>query len=314
MKLAVTIDVEEEGLFNGRYDSGRVPVQNVGRLSLLDPIFRELGIHPTLLLSYHVAKHGPSQELIRELNDKWGGEIGAHLHTWNTPPLKTLPYRDPVPSEMMPRDLLAAKLSALFEALEEMGVKPDSFRMGRFNMGPKMFSLLEDTRIRVDSSISPTRMYYGGPAHLSAPTDPYFPDPRSPARPGRSKILEAPITILPLVPGLGTFLEHMSRRRLLSEHWAASFSKFVGSIPAQPMWTGLNRIKTAAWLHRRRGGRVLTIFFHSSELMPGGCPKHQTERHIQGFLNKLKRFLSWVMVMMKAESVTLSELYGATDP
>ena len=140
MKLAVTIDVEEEGLFLGKYDSGDVPVSNVPELGKLDPLFRQWGIRPTMLVTYPVIRHEPHQDLLLRLREKWSAEIGAHLHHWNTPPLESLPFPQPVPSELMPERLLQAKMENLLEAFKPMGIAPASFRMGRFNMGPKMFS------------------------------------------------------------------------------------------------------------------------------------------------------------------------------
>lgn len=309
MKLVVTIDVEEEGLFSGKYNSQDVPVRNVSKLAILDPVFLDLGIRPTLLISYQVACHRPHHELLMQLSEKWGGEIGAHLHTWNTPPFEPLPYAEPVPSERMPKDLLKAKLKTLLKALYNMGADPVSFRMGRFNMGPKMFSALEETDIRVDSSIAPTRSYYGGPAHLSAPVDPYHPDPKNPASPGKSPILEVPMTILPLTRNLGVLLEHLGNSHTLLHSWVSWFGKYFGSLPVQPMWTGPRRLKAAAKLHQIRGGRVVTISFHSSELMPGGCPKHPNQDHVERFLRKLTNFLTWLSKEVGVECLTLSELY-----
>jgi hypothetical protein len=74
------------------------------------------------------------------------------------------------------------------------------------------------------------------------------------------------------------------------------------------MWMGLRRLQAAVLLHRKRGGQVLTIFFHSSELMPGGCPEHPTERHVERFLDKLRRFFSWLYDEVSPEPLTLSEL------
>jgi hypothetical protein len=74
------------------------------------------------------------------------------------------------------------------------------------------------------------------------------------------------------------------------------------------MWMGLRRLQAAVLLHRKRGGEVLTMFFHSSELMPGGCPQHQTAGDVEGFLNKLSRFFSWLYTEVSPESLTLSQL------
>ena len=110
MRLVVTIDVEEEGLFSSRYESGNAPVSNVAELKRLDPIFREWNIRPTLMIAYQVVRTAEHRDLLLALRETWNGEIGAHLHPWNTPPLETLPYPEPVPSELMSRELLAAKL------------------------------------------------------------------------------------------------------------------------------------------------------------------------------------------------------------
>lgn len=308
MRLVVTIDVEEEGLFSNRYDSGNAPVDNVAELKRLDPIFREWNIRPTLMTAYQVVRAQEHRDLLLELRETWNGEIGAHLHPWNTPPLETLPYPEPVPSELMSRELLAAKLGTLWDALHMMGVEPVSFRMGRFNIGPKTFSLLEEIGVRVDSSIAPMRRYYGGPAHLSAPVDPYFPDPHDLCSPGSSPVLEVPMTILPIVPGLGGVLERVGGTGLVPDSWIAWFSMNLGSLPAQPAWTGLKRLKAAVRLHQARRGRVLSVFFHSSELLPGGSPLHPGTDAVGRFLGKLDSFFSWLRREITVESQTLSEL------
>lgn len=309
MKLVVTIDVEEEGLFSDCYDQHNNRVENVRHLVLLDSLFRQLDIRPTLLVTYPVINHAGNRSLMERLRRDWHAEVGAHLHPWNTPPLRRLPGKEPLPSEHIPADLLEEKLHRLLSSLRDADVVPTSFRMGRFNMGPRMFSVLERTDIRVDSSVAPMRLKYGGPDHLAANVDPYFADPSDPTRTGNSRILEAPVTILPVLPKLGRFLDGLRTRGRLPASWISWFAMNLGSFPAQPMWTGLNRLKAAARLHQLRGGKVLTIFFHSSELMPGGCPAHPTPRHVERFLGRLMAFLSWLRREIGVESVTLSELH-----
>ncbi|MBI5568884.1 MAG: hypothetical protein HY914_02975 [Desulfomonile tiedjei] len=308
MLLAVTIDVEEEGLFGGAYAANNVRATNVQRLTALDRVFSEFAIRPTLLVTYQAARDPANQELLLKLRDQWKGEIGCHLHHWNTPPLEPLPYAEPVPSGLMPESLLAAKLNTLLDVLAGMGVEPVSFRMGRFNMGPKMFSVLEQSPIRVDTSIAPMRKYYGGPEQLWAPTDPYFPDPDNPYVPGGSHILELPMTILPVTPGLAVILERFSRLGPRADSMASWVAKYVASLPAQPLWTGLERLKTAVRLHRKRRGECLTIFFHSSELMPGASPENRTEDDVKRFLERLAAFFAWLRDDIHVESLTLSEI------
>jgi len=304
VKLAVTIDVEEEGLFSGRYETRGVSAKNVAELPRLDSIFREWNIAPTLLLTHSVASLEPHRDLLLKLKQQWNAEIGAHLHPWNTPPLQDLHHPEPVPSEQIPRDLLNAKLYTLLQSIRQMGITPTSFRMGRFNIGPGMFSLLEGAGILVDSSVAPMRRYHSGSDRLAAPADPYFPDDKDPLQPGRSNILEVPITILPICPRLGFLLERLPVR----EKWSSWFITNMGSLSAQPMWTRLGHLKAATRLHQRRGGQVLTLYFHSSELMPGGCPQHPTPQHVDRFLAKLRGFFAWLHREMPVESRTLSQL------
>ncbi|PKN63212.1 MAG: hypothetical protein CVU57_20100 [Deltaproteobacteria bacterium HGW-Deltaproteobacteria-15] len=310
MKLALTIDVEEEGLFRGRYEPGDSPVSNVRHLRRLHSVFSDLGIRPTLLVSYQVARHPDLRDLLLELREEWHGEIGAHLHYWNTPPIQPLPHADPVPSEWIPRPLLEAKLHTLLQSLRLMDVNPLSFRMGRFNTGANVISLLEEKGFLADSSVAPFRSYDRRLGGISSLTDPYFPDRVHPSMKGASRILEAPITIEPVT---GILIHLLRRLQGIRHPMAAKLSLLAQRLfllPAQPAWTGLKRLIAAARLHRIRGGRALTLFFHSSELMPGGSPVHRTEEEVRRFLTKLERFLSWLKSEEKAESVTLTELRG----
>jgi hypothetical protein len=304
VKLVVTIDVEEEGLFSGRYESHNVSVKNVAELARLDPVFREWNIKPTLLLAHAVASDECHRDLLLRLKQQWKAEIGAHLHPWCTPPFQHLPHPEPVPSERIPRDLLQAKLESLLQSIRHLGVTPTSFRMGRFNLGPRMFALLEPAGIRVDSSVAPMRRFHDRPDRLAAPTDPYFPDPEELRRPGCSRVLEVPITILPVVPRLDALLDRLP----VPSRWASWLAMHVGSISAQPMHTGLARLKTAVRLHRHRGGQVLTLYFHSSDLMPGGRPQHRTAADVDRFLVRLRDFFAWLHREMPLESFTLSQL------
>jgi len=208
----------------------------------------------------------------------------------------------------MPVELLSFKLKSLLDEIKTTGIVPTSFRMGRFNLGPRMFSILEPAGILVDSSIAPMRAYYGGPDHLSAATDPYFPDPNCLLASGNSRILEAPITIVPMFRGLGQLLERFKRRPEIPAKWAPWFAMHLGSLAVQPMWTGLRRLQAGAKLHAHRGGKVLTIFFHSSELMPGGCPEHQSAEQVDRFRSRLNRFFAWLRREFPLESITLAEL------
>ena len=69
-------------------------------------------------------------------------------------------------------------------------------------------------------------------------------------------------------------------------------------------------MRLAAGLHRRRGGRTLTLFFHSSELKPGASRLFPTEPAVAAFVAKIRAFLAWLVQTGPVEGVTLSGLYN----
>ena len=120
--VAVSLDVEEEGLFTGQYARRAYTVANTACLKRLDPLC-EQGVRPTLFCAYSVFRDAAARRELARLRDTFGAEIGAHLHHWNTPPL-TLDNRDDslpdtarnVSSGDVPLPLMAAKLKSLFDA------------------------------------------------------------------------------------------------------------------------------------------------------------------------------------------------------
>jgi hypothetical protein len=306
MNLAITIDVEEEGLFTGTYP--RVPpgCTNVAELRRLEFIPREFGFPLTLLVSYQAARDPGACRTLSRWQERYGAEIGAHLHPWSTPPYAELPWPEPVSSELLPEPLLRDKLATLVgQVRASLGTAPRSFRMGRFDWGGKVMALLPGVGIGVDSSVVPLSLKGNRPGDFLAPPDPYWLD--GPPTP----LLEAPLTLVPLVPGSGRPVFQWSRR--LPRDWGRrllGWYRYLGVAGIQPAWFPGASMRLAASLHRRRGGRVLTLFFHSSELLPGATRLFPTEAAVTGFVGKLRAFLAWLAGHGPVEGATLSDLFN----
>jgi hypothetical protein len=307
MKLVISLDVEEEGLFSGCYPRTPAGVTNVAELRRLEFIPREWGFPLTLLVTYQVARDPAARQVLREWRDRYGAELGAHLHPWNTPPFGDLPFPEPVRSERMPRALLRAKLATLVETLTEaFGRAPTSFRMGRFDGGPQVLSLLPDFGFRVDSSMVPLTSKVGGPDYFLAAADP-FPLPAT--RPEALPLLEAPLTMVPLWSRAPALIYHLSRAvpgaggQLLR-----TWFPYVAAAGIHPAWFPLFSMRWAVQLHRRRKGQVLTMFLHSSELLPGGNPQFPTEAAVNRLVTKTRAFLTWLTQTGPVKGVTLSQL------
>ncbi len=83
--LVVTIDVEEDNWGIHRTD---LTVENVREINRLQVLFDRYEVKPTYLLSYPVASCHWAVDILAKIFAEGRCEIGAHLHPWNTPPLK----------------------------------------------------------------------------------------------------------------------------------------------------------------------------------------------------------------------------------
>jgi len=307
MKLVISIDVEEEGLFSGRYARTPPGVTNVAALGRLAFIPRDFGLPLTLLVTYQVARDPAACRVLAEWRDRCGAEIGAHLHHWNTPPFAELIDPEPVASERLDRALLRDKFASLLSQIRAgLAVTPRSFRMGRFDAGSRVFSLLPEFGLEVDSSVAPLTRKNPDPRFFLAPADPF---PLADFSPEGQPLLEVPITLVPVVAGTPELVARLAA--MAPPTWGArlqSLFRYGGVTGVQPAMYPLASLKLAASLHRRRGGRVLTLYFHSSELNPGTNPLFTTEAAVNRFVDKIRTFLTWLVKTGPVEGVTLAAL------
>ncbi len=307
MKLVISIDVEEEGLFFGRYPRTPPGVSNVAELERLAFIPEEFGWPLTLLVTYHAARDPAAGRVLLRWRDRRRAEIGLHLHPWNTPPYGDQSDPEPVPSERLPRELLRDKLASLKNQVQDsLGITPRTFRMGRFDAGPQIWSLLPEFGLRVDSSVVPLTLKNADPRSFLAPADPF---PLKDICLEAGNLLEVPITMLPVVAGTQHLTARLAAARPLT--WGKFLQnsfRYLAAVGVQPAWFPLVSMRMAAHLHRRRGGRALTMFFHSSEFKPGATRLFPTEAAVNRFVKKIRNFLTWLDQTGPIQGVTLAEL------
>lgn len=312
--LVVSLDVEEEGLFGGRYARRACSVRNTESLRRLEPLCR-LGVRPTLFCAHSVLTDAPSRETLVRLRDRHQAEIGAHLHHWNTPPLTvdgtddSLPdTADRVPAAAVPETLLAAKLARLTEAARALGAAPTSFRMGRWDMHRNHWPLLTDAGFLCDASVRPLHSAaspLAGPDHFDAPTSPYWVPVRD------KKIFEVPLTVTPLVSALPRFLRSLPAPLGAS---ARAGLKNWGALALLPVYHPLWAMRAVTSLYAARGGRVLSLTWHSSEMMPGGAPHMPDSAAVQGLMDKIAEWLAWLRGRYLVRCVTMDELRRELGP
>jgi len=111
------------------------------------------------------------------------------------------------------------------------------------------------------------------------------------------------------VPGIPAVVDSLAARLPQAPaHRLRDAFRYVAAAGIQPAWYPLSSMQLAAYLHRRRGGRVLTMFFHSSELQPGATRLFPNEAAVRRLVDKLRAFLTWLMKTGPVEGVTLSGL------
>ncbi len=302
LNVAISLDVEEEGLFRGRYQCFDASVSNVKSLAKLAPLF-ERGVRPTFFCAYPVVKNPEACRILEGMRNY--GEIGAHLHHWNTPPIvQNIPASgvlSAVPAFQLPLQCLDAKLEHLVrECNNFLGEPARSFRMGRWDLHSHVFPLLIQHGFNVDASVRPLHSYgdkNNGPDHFGAPSDPYWISVNG------ESLLEAPLTVTPLLSPLAHIPARFAWGRKVRHslrHWGA-----LAILPVEhPLWL----MKLTTNLHVNSGGRTLSIAWHSSDLMPGGNPRLSDELAVRRFINKIMRYLDWLESNFSVSYVTMTEL------
>lgn len=331
--LAASLDVEEEGLFGGRYERHAPGVTNTARLAQLEPLCAE-GLRPTLFCAYSVLTDPASCVMLARLRDKFGAEIGAHLHHWSTPPFRpqdvaphgpcgntadvldaladqaeNANHASSVPAARVPLPLMAAKLEQLFKAGRDFQSAPlTSFRMGRWDLHRAHWPLLAQAGVLCDASVRP--LHCGarpsqGPDHFSAPYDPYW------VSTGGKNIFEVPLTVTPLARPLPQLLRSMPGN---AGRAARAGLKTWGALALLPVYHPLWAMKAVTRLFVARGGRVLSLTWHSSEMMPGGAPHMPDEAAVTRLLTKIRAWLTWLRGHWSVRCLSMHELRLEVGP
>ena len=303
--LATSLDVEEEGLFTGSYAQRDVQVTNTQALLKLKPLLN-LGLKPTLFCAYPVFKDLASCKILATLRDQHACEIGAHLHYWNTPPLIGDHVLHKVPAVSLSQDIFAAKLETLLNSAKELQASPiTSFRMGRWDIHAKHFDLLAHAGITCDASVRPlhtSATKEAGPNHFHAKASPYW----IPTLHG--KIFEVPLTVTPLFSYLPNILDNLERCLPNVIAYLKARMNYWGALALLPVYQPLAMLKLITWLYIKRGGRLLSLTWHSSEMQPGATPHLATPSLVAKFLERLQAYFTWLFKNYHVVSLPMGQL------
>ncbi len=266
----ITIDTEGDNVWSRPRP---LTTRNAAWLPAFQALAERFGFRPTWLVNWEMAHDDASVEFLRDVLARKAGEVGLHLHAWDTPPLEPLTEDDTRHHPYLieyPEPIMRAKLECMAGFLEETFQRPlRSHRAGRWAFDGRLARWLREHGFTVDCSVCPGVDWRstkgdprgaGGPDYRRASRDPYFInednilEPVEIAAPGA--LLEVPMTIAaPQSRWSKALLECCSKRH----HWLRP--------------NGRNGLALRQRVDEAGGGRSHLMFMlHSSELMPGGSP------------------------------------------
>jgi len=283
--LLITVDTEGDDLWSRPREVTTRNARFLPRFQRLCECFR---FKPVYLTNYEMAMADAFVELGRAVLARDAGEIGMHLHAWNSPPLADLtgddfrhqPYLIEYPLPLMREKI--RRLTRLLEDRFERAIV--SHRAGRWGLDGRYAALLAEEGYRVDCSVTPGVSWRtnlgapngaGGPDFTDFPTQPYFFEPADIARPAAGPLLQVPVTIIParlyrLAPLL--YRVPLVRRWLNRSAPALGWLCPIQPSLREPLARNLDAMLAVARAVRAARPTHVQLVLHSSELMPGGSP------------------------------------------
>jgi len=309
----ITIDTEGDNLWRNR--SGHITTKNAGYLSRFQELCEKYTFKPTWLTNYEMAIDPIYIDFARDVIARGQGEVGMHLHAWNSPPAYELtdndwqhqPYLIEYPHEEMRK-----KVSFMTELLEKtFSTKMLSHRAGRWAFDEYYAQLLIEHGYQVDCSVTPGVNWQfspgapqgkGGSNYTHFPRSAYYLDANDISRPGKSSLLEVPMSIQYKHSGLMNAVKQgydrlRGKRRSPSVHWL------------RPTGGNVEQMTGVAQKTLAGGADYVEFMLHSSEFMPDGSPTFKTAADIDRLYDDLEQLFIWLQ--SRTQGMTLAEYAAA---
>ncbi len=308
----ITIDTEGDNLWENH---NLISTKNTHYLPRFQALCEKYAFKPVYLTNYEMAVDDDYVAFARDVIARGTGEVGMHLHAWNSPPLDPLTDDDwrykPYLIEY-PAGLIRSKVEFMTRLLEDtFQTKMLSHRAGRWAFNEYYAALLIEFGYVVDCSVTPKVNWQfspgnpegkGGTNYRDFPSHAYFMDEKNIARAGTSSLLEVPMTIQYKHSGLMNSLKSgydrlRGTRRSPSVNWL------------RPSGGNVENMKRVVRQSLDEGQDYVEFMLHSSEFMPGGSPTFATEQHIERLYQDLEQLFSWLSE--RTVGKTLAEYYQA---
>lgn len=312
IRLVVSVDTEEEGLWNGVYPVRDNATANLRGLAHFQALCERHETPPTYLITAPVLD---DQQAVADLS-KWQEEarceVGTHCHPWCNPPIISEQVRrEESYLSNLPRQQQFDKLKWLTSAIaDRMGVRPTSFRAGRYGFSEVTAECLMQLGYIVDSSHLPLFAYPedGGPDYRMHARHPH----RLVDASTQKSIIEIPVTTGFTRPGfeLRRRIYQRSRRPLARQLRLAGIADRLGiarRVKLSPEGNSVRDLQQLMSAAVQDGLHTLVLMLHSSSLVAGCSPYCVREPDLRNFLDRLESCIEFARNEFDAEGTTLTQ-------
>lgn len=294
----ITVDTEGDNLWERPH---QITTRNAAFLPRFQRLCERFGFKPVYLVNHEMAVSDSFVEFGRDVAARGAGEIGMHLHAWNSPPFVALTDDDfrhqPYLIEY-PEPVMRAKIRVITRLLEDrFDRKMLSHRAGRWALDGRYAAMLLEEGYLVDCSVTPGVDWranrgdpdgFGGSNYSTFPDRPYFVSPSDISTPSTGTLLEVPMTVqasglfrhAPWIYGVAG-LRRVAGRMSPARRWLCPVA-----LMEKP---NLDAMLDVARRSRTERPAHMEFMLHSSELMPGGSPSFQSTADIDRMYAHLER-------------------------
>jgi hypothetical protein len=192
----MTVDTEEEWHWNTGWPTKNLTLDNIRHLPRFQDLCERNKVATTYFSNQAVFDDPQARDILLGIAKRERVEIGMHIHPWNTPPCdpeQPVRARDTF-VENLPPEVVLPKLDSVYQRFVDNGLKPTSFRGGRYSCGPLVRNYLRGKGFVADSSVVPFMTWKddGAPDHRDRDLDPVRFSPR---QPDEKAFWEIPLTL-----------------------------------------------------------------------------------------------------------------------
>jgi hypothetical protein len=312
-RFGISIDTEEGWDWEAGWPVRSHSLENVRVAPRFEQLCAKHGARTTWFTNWSVLNDGPSRDLMLGVASRPGVELGMHVHPWLTPPREPKWEAEAKASFLhnQPAELVHAKLTSVYELFEKAGVRPTSFRGGRYSSGGAIHDFLLSKGFVADSSVVPFTAWQdeGAPDFRGRDMTPQ----RIPHPANGPALWEVPLTL--------GFTRTNFRR------WGAWFNAIDGSFLrrlriigilsklgiARRVWLNFEAAPFRDMMAFLRVLRPLSVPFvlftvHSSSLVVGGNPYSASEERVRDIWETVELMLKTLETWNDFQPATVSEI------